>query len=162
MSNDKVHIDVIGVRATVRALKAFAPDVSRRLVKEIRQSLNIIKARAQGKYPLGMWNVRVNNKNMLGTVVAASGGGAPAGRWSDASPGVRAAVFEFAGSTTNGASPQAQGMIEALTRRYGTPGRFLWAAWDEAGKQVLAEIEASVKAAERDLQASLDSAGESF
>lgn len=157
------NIEIQGVKQTVRALKAFTPAVHRALNKEIKRSLEIVKQRALARYPKGEYNVRVNTKNLLGTVVAASGGaGGGWKRWDDAPGGVRAAIFEFAGSQGDGATPQAQGLIESLSRRYGQPGRFLWAAWDESGKQVLAEIKAAVLRAERDLQATLDLAGEDY
>ena len=61
-----------------------------------------------------------------------------------------------------GATPQARGLIESLNRRYGQPGRFLWAAWDKTGKDVLDRIRTAMLEAERDLQATLDSAGEDY
>lgn len=156
------NIRITGVKQTVRALKDFKPDLYKQLNREIKSSLKIVKDRARGKYPTGEWAVRVNTKNLLGTVTAAARGGGSPKRWSEASGGQRAAIFEFAGSNTMGATPQAKGLIESLNRRYGQPGRFLWAAWDESSSQVLSEIEAAVRRAERDLQASLDSAGEGY
>lgn len=155
------NIRITGVKQTVRALKEFQPALYKQMNREIRSALQVVKDRARGKYPTGDWAVRVNTKNLLGTVTATARGGA-APSWANASGGQRAAIFEFAGSRTMGATPQAKGLIESLTRRYGTPGRFLWAAWDESATQVLSEIEGAVKRAERDLQANLDAAGEGF
>lgn len=156
------NIEIRGVKQTIRAMKEFEPALYKRMNREIRGALQQVKDRARAKYPKGDWNVRVNQKNLLGTVVATSGGGSFNKSFGESSGGLRAAVFEFAGSTTSGATPQAKGMIESLTRRYGTPGRFLWAAWDESATSVLDQIESAVKSAERDLQAKLDSAGEGF
>lgn len=159
---DGTNIRITGVKQTILALKAFEPTLYKELNREIKSSLQTVKDRAKGKYPGGNWNVRVNNKNLLGTVVATSAGGGGWTRWGDAPPGVKAAIFEFAGSSTAGETPQSAGLIKSLTARYGTPGRFLWAAWDEVGKSVLSEIEGSVHRAERDLQGRLDAAGEGF
>lgn len=153
-------IGVTGIKQTIAALKAFEPELLKSLNKEIRQSMNIVRRAAMAKYPQGGWVVRVNNKKLLGSVGAS--GGKVAGRWGDSSPGVKAAIFEFAGSRTAGATPQAQGLIKTLNARYGSPGRFLWSAWDEVGDQVLLNIRDAVQRAERDLQASLDSAGEGY
>jgi hypothetical protein len=163
MARQNTNVQIIGVKETMIALKEFEPALRKKLNKEIRSSLDKVKTRAQTKYPKGDWKVKVTQKNLLGQVVATAGGGnASDQRWGDAPPGIRAAIFEFAGSTTTGATPQAKGLIESLTRRYGQPGRFLWSAWDEVGKSVLTEIEQAVKSAERDLQTKLDQAGERF
>jgi hypothetical protein len=53
-------------------------------------------------------------------------------------------------------------MIDSLTARYGTPGRFLWAAWDDTSDMVLDSIRMVVKNAERKLQTHLDAAGETY
>ena len=153
-------INVTGVRQTAAALKAFTPDVHKEMNKAIRQALNWTKDAAQTKYPKGNWTVRINKKKILGSISTA--GGSSAASWADASPGVRAAIFEFAGSAGPGKSPQAAAMIDSLTARYGTPGRFLWAAWDDTSDMVLDSIRMVVKNAERKLQTHLDAAGETY
>jgi hypothetical protein len=163
MDRQNSNIQITGVKETARALKEFAPDLHKSMNKEIRKSLNVVKARAQSKYPKGSWKININQKRILGSIVATSGGGTSTGSsWSNAPDGVRAAIFEFAGSKTDGATPQAKGLIKSLNARYGTPGRFLWSAWDETGKQALSEIETAVRRAERDLQGRLDAIGEEF
>ena len=154
-------IEVTGVKATIRALEQFAPEIKARMNKEIRQALALTKTRAQANYPKGAYTLQINKKKLLGSILATPGQRID-DDWGASSSGVRAAIFEFAGSRQSGRTPQARGLIESLNRRYGTPGRFLWAAWDETGKDALDRIRTSMLAAERDLQAKLDSIGESF
>lgn len=157
------NIKIEGVKATIKALKEFEPDLQKAMNKEIRSALTMVREGAKSRYPKGAWSLRLNTKNILGTVIATGGGSNWDGKnWSDIAPGVRAAIFEFAGSVQGGRTPQARGLIDSLNRRYGTPGRFLWASWDANGRDVLDKIEAAVRSAERDLQANLDSAGEGY
>lgn len=155
-------IEVTGIRGTVRALKAFTPEMHKALNKTIRTALNDVKAGAEGRYPKGAWVVRINTRNMLGSIRTAPGTVGDAKSWGETSPGVRAAIFEFAGKYQPGATPQAKAMIASLNARYGSPGRFLWDAWDDRGKAALDTIKQAVLTAERNLQAELDAAGESF
>jgi hypothetical protein len=160
MSNDgtSANIRVDGVKATVNALKTFEPELHKALNKSIRKSLNVVKARAQGKYPEGQWAVQLTTKRLLGSIYAR--GGSVTGRWGESAGGVKASIFEFVGSRTMGDTPQAKGLIKSLTTRYGQPGRFLWAAWDEVGDTALEQIRVAVKTAESELQARLDARGE--
>lgn len=155
------NIRIDGVKETTRALQAFEPEIKKRLNKTIRQALEIVKGGAEMRYPKGAWQIRINTRNILGSITTKPGtvGGR---RWGDADPGVRAAIFEFAGSTGKGATPQAAGLIESLNIRYGQPGRFLWAAWDANGKAALDTIRDAVYLAERELQTKLDAAGEAY
>lgn len=161
MMSAQTSIEVKGAAATVRALKVFEPELAKGLNKTIRTAMNQVAAGARANYPKGAWSVRINQKNLLGSVMA-RGGGARASRFGESAPGIRAAVFEFAGKYQPGKSPQAKGMIESLNARYGSPGRFLWASWDAQKDQVLDTIRQAVVSAEIDLQSALDAAGESY
>lgn len=154
------NIQILHVKETITALKDFEPDLYKKLNTQIRRELNVIKNITKGKYPKGEWQVQINTKRILGSIRTRPGSSNPKQRWGEADPGVRASIFEFAGSRTMGETPQAAGLIDSLTRRYGQPGRFLWSAWDEKGKTAIANIERSVKAAERELQLRLDERGE--
>ena len=67
------------------------------------------------------------------------------------------AIIEFAGAKNpRGATAQGRSLIATLSRRYGKPGRLLWAAWDKRSGQVNARITTTTEAAERRLQASID------
>lgn len=155
-------IEVKGVGETIRALKAFEPEIHKALNKTIRSALNEVKAGAQARYPKGAWTVRINQKNMLGTIRTAPGSSADAKSFGEAAPGVRAAVFEFAGKYQDGKTPQAKAMIASLNARYGSPGRFLWDSWDANASYVVDNIREAVLNAESRLQANLDAAGESY
>lgn len=154
------NIQIDHVKATITALKDFEPDLYKKLNTQIRRELGVIKNIAKGKYPKGEWQVQINAKRILGSIRTRPGSSDPRQRWGDSDPGVRASIFEFAGSRTTGDTPQAAGLIASLTRRYGQPGRFLWSAWDEKGKSAITNIERAVKSAERELQARLDARGE--
>lgn len=161
MSRQSTNIEIKGVKQTIKALDAFEPEIKKRLNKTIREALEVVKAGAESRYPAGAWVIRINKKNILGSVVA-RGGGARGKSWADSDGGIKAAVFEFAGTQNSGANPQAAGMIESLNRRYGQPGRFLWASWDSNGAYVLDTIRDAVYIAERELQAKLDATGEEY
>lgn len=156
-----VNIEIQGVRKTVAALKAFTPEIHKALNDNIKSALRDTQDTAKSIYPRGAWTVGVSQKKLLG-YVAARGGGSRAQVWGDSSPGVRASIFEFAGTRSSSSRPQVVNMIASLNRRYGTPGRFLWEAWDRSGSGVLLDIRLSVQKAERELQAALDAAGEDY
>lgn len=154
------NIQINGVKETVEALRAFEPELRKRLNKEIRAALNLVKHGAESRYPKGAWRIKISTKNILGSITTQAGTREKV--WGNSSAGVRAAIFEFAGSVQEGRTPQAKAMIASLNARYGGTGRFLWDAWDDNARAVLTDIKLSVEAAERDLQASLDAAGESY
>lgn len=156
------NVRITGVKQTIRALDAFEPEVKKALNKTIRRALNEVKRGAEMRYPNGAWQVRLNNRNLLGSITTRAGTARGAKSWGDADAGVKAAIFEFAGSVQEGRTPQARGLIKSLNLRYGQTGRFLWAAWDAEGQMALDTIRDAVYIAERELQAKLDAAGESF
>ena len=82
---------------------------------------------------------------------------APRAKWST-QPGALAAIFEFADGVRD-ARPQnvqrTKSMIATLNARYGSPGRFLWAAWDDRKVAALASIDAEIKAVEAEYTARL-------
>lgn len=156
------NIRIDGVKETIKALGVFEPEVKKAMNKEIRKSLAQVRNVAKGKYPQGAWSVRLNNKKLLGSIAATAGGGGWTTSLKDTPPGTRAGVLEFIGSKYSGNDPQVSGLIKSLNARYGQPGRFLWSAWDQVGAKALEDIKAAVLKAERDLQASLDSAGEGY
>lgn len=165
---EDVNIRIVGVRATINALRDFTPSVEAALHSTIIDVLNRVRHGAQARYPRGSWIVGRNRKKLLGYVAARAGGGGwgrTGGPWRglrQLAPGTRAAVLEFIGSKYAGNRPQVVGLLRTLDSRYGSPGRFLWASWDEHGKGVLRDIADAVRVAERDLQATLDAAGEAY
>ena len=155
-------IEVTGVRETIRALAAFEPEVKQALNKTIRAALNQTRDAARSRYPKGDWVVRITQKNMLGAIAARGGGGGDSRKsWAALPPGQRAAIFEFINDAPSG-RPQVLGLIDSLNRRYGSPGRFLWDAWDATGEDVIGTIRDAVLQAEARLQEGLNAAGEAF
>ena len=159
-STSNVRID--GVKQTIDALRAFTPDVERLLDTQIKDALRATETAARARYPRGSWIVGRSKKKMLGYIAARAGGGSSKKSWGAGPPGRRAGIFEFIGTGYAGDRPQVLGLIKSLQARFGSPGRFLWAAWDATGSDVLERIEESVRGAERELQAHLDMAGEAY
>ena len=67
------NIQIEGVRATAKALDAFAPELKKRMNKEIRQAMTRVKAQAEANYPEGAWSLNINSKRILGSIVARGG-----------------------------------------------------------------------------------------
>lgn len=156
----QTSIEVKHAAATIRALRDMEPDLRKRLNKTIRAALSWTVDGARSRYPEGSWIIRINNKSLLGSISARAG--TRANQFGKSDPGVRAAVFEFAGKYQPGRTPQARAMIASLNARYGQPGRFLWDSWDATKDTVLDTIRDAVYQVERELQARLDAAGESY
>lgn len=163
------NIQILGVKQTVAALKAFAPDLYDRMNADIKAALDRTREGAKGEFPDGSWSIRITKKNLLGTITTGRGVRNDK-HWSQSSPGVKAAMWEFLGSTGMANTPdrrkaQVKGLIETLNARYGDVaggGRLLWDAWDRTGDRVLMDIRQSVFDAEKKLQRRLDAAGEAF
>ena len=154
-------IYLTGSEQTAKALGAFFPDLRKMLNKTIRAALTTVKNDALGRYAKGVYTVSISNKAALGSV-GVPGGGTRAATWEDSSPNIPAAIFEFMGKNNAGNTAQARATIDSLNRRYGRPGRFLWAAWDDHSKEVLGTIREDVAKQEKIMQERLSAAGEGF
>lgn len=154
------NIQITGVKETITALDAFAPEVKKVLNRQIRSALEVVKRGAEARYPEGAWIIKITKRNLLGSITTKPGSVGDK-NWGSADPGVKAAIFEFAENNPSG-RPQVAGLLATLNRRYGAPGRFLWAAWDSDGEDALNKIKTAVKKAEAELQARLDATGEEF
>ena len=157
MANKSSNIQIIGVKGTIDALRVFEPTLYKELNKKIRAILNKTRESAKGEYPRGSWTVAISRKSILGSIQ--TGRGAKAAVWGESAPGVRASIFEFAGSRSAGKTPQAKAMIASLERRYGGTGRFLWDAWDRTGTVLLPEIKRAVNDVEAEMQRRMDMRG---
>lgn len=154
------RVEVTGVRAVVQALGDFDPETKKALRKVIYDALKVTSTAAKAEYPEGRWKVSVFGKTgggmmALGSIGAA--GGVRRNPWNTSDGGVRASIFEFAGSQSSSDRPQVKNMIASLNSRYGSPGRFLWDAWDSKGNRKLQEVEVAFREAERKLQAIMES-----
>lgn len=152
-----MRIEITGVAASLRAISKFDPEIRKMLNALIKESLMTTRETAKGEYGAGSWTVRLGGRRgMVGSIRA--NGGSRRNPWNTSSPGVRAAIFEFAGTRSPGKTPQARAMIRSLNSRYGGTGRFLWDAWDTKGEKALLRIKADVVAVERFIQSELDRA----
>ena len=154
------EVQITGLEETLRALKAFEPDVFKRTTKTIRVSLTKVKTvadfhlRMAGHRSGANYSVRMRNSGRRtgGRVLAVS---------KDAS------IFEFAGSkgrskTGGPITPQGAAMVRWLERDFGKPGRFLWDSWDLQKVALDKELRATVADSEHELQQRLDAAGERY
>lgn len=156
-------IEVTGLRETLWAMQAFDPEAKKALRKVIREALTITYRGAKSEYGEGSWRVSVFSRNQktgisVGSITAQ--GGTRRNPWNTSDPGVRASIFEFAGTKSRSDRPQVANMVKSLEDRYGGTGRFLWDAWDnKGGSSKLNDITREIKAAETRLQSMMDSAG---
>jgi hypothetical protein len=138
-----VRVQIDGVANTVRALRTLAPDLSRRMRAKLRAAGGRIARFADAKAPdnaKGGYKVRIRTKSrdrFAVSVLAIS---------------KNAAIFEFA---ANAKTAQGAALIARLSK-FGSPGRFLWDAWDALGGQVQDEMRMTIAEAERALQARID------
>lgn len=155
MSLYETEIKIKNLDAVTLGLKKIEPDALKRMKRELRKAGNEVASLANARAPLsaqGGFGTRVteHGKN-TGMKVFAKGGKDPAGK--------NAAIFEFAGKPGNVKVSQGRALIGWLNGGYGTPGRFLWAAWGAKKTAVLAEVERVMRQAESDLQAAMDRGG---
>jgi hypothetical protein len=157
-------IDLVGMPETRSLLRRFEPDLLRRLDGKLNAVARDLKAGAQANFERtgasgGAYRIRSRSRidGFSKSVTTEGGSVAPGQRWST-EPGVLAAIFELM-AAPRGAQPQnvprVRSLIATLNERYGTPGRFLWEEWDDAGEGYLSEIDAEIKAVEAEYSARL-------
>jgi hypothetical protein len=158
-----LSVDVADIPQTRALLARFEPDLLKRLDSELTAIAVNLKRRAQSYIAVtGVTGTayRVLTRTRQGrfskSVTTARG---HARHWGDA-PGQLAAIFEFANGVRD-AEPQnvqrTRSLIDTLNARYGKPGRFLWAAWDDRAAADMAAVDATVKAVEAEYSARLSS-----
>ncbi len=150
------EIQINGLGDTVAALRSLAPDVLKRLRRRLKSLVSKIGSEAGGFGPPG---------HQLSYVVRESTRGKRVGMKLSAA-NAETAIFENAGTRMRSKSggeitPQGAAMVRWLDA-FGRPGRFMWEAWDRNKAETEAEIRAEMAAAERELQARLNAAGEVF
>ena len=150
-------VDVVGVAETRDLLARFEPDLLKRLDRRLNAVARNLRSGAQANFERtgasgNAYRIRTRKRaGGFSKSVMAEGGSVPAGvKWST-EPGVLAAIFELAAAPRD-ARPQnverTRSLIVTLNARYGTPGRFLWEAWDDDGDGYLAQVGAEIKAVE--------------
>jgi len=157
-------VNVAGLTETRALLKQFEPDLLKRLNTRLTVVASDLKKGAQanfGKTGVSGAAYRIKTRarpaGFSKSVLAEGGSVAPRAKWST-QPGALAAIFELANGVRD-ARPQnvqrTKSMIATLNARYGSPGRFLWAAWDARKVAALASIDAEIKAVEAEYTARL-------
>jgi hypothetical protein len=125
------------------------------LRKHLRGIGQDLASAASARFPGGgAYQVRLGLK---GLTVSARGGGGRTSRsdWSDR--GVLTSILESFGAKS--AKPRARACLATLNARYGTPGRFLNAAWKEGKPGYRLRAELAAREAESALDARLKAAG---
>lgn len=147
-----MKVTVTGVPATVQAIKAFDPVMYRRMLAAARASVAPIMAEAAADSPIrtgemaGAWTIRKmrsngRNNRAFGYVVL--------------NKTRQGSILEFAGSRSSGHTPQGRSLIASLTRTYGEPGRFAWAAYDRRHAATDAAFMGAIAAAEAEMNTRL-------
>lgn len=146
-----------GLAEFMKVLKAEQPKALATLRKHLRLVGEQLAADATMRFPNGgSYGVKINKR---GVIVGATGGGARSSGNDWSNRGVLTAVLESFGAKQPGSTPQAQSVTATLNSRYGTPGRFLNAAWKEGKSGYRKQAAIAAAEAERALQEHLNAAG---
>lgn len=160
-------VDVTNIPQTRALLARFEPDLLKQLDRRITAVARNLKTGAQARF--GATGVagagyrirtRTGKGKFVKSVTTTQGSVSPGERWSS-SPGVLAAVLELANAVRD-AKPQnverTRNMLATLRARYGEPGRFLWAEWDDQETQAMADVERTILDVEAEYSARLKGA----
>jgi len=157
-------IDLANMPQTRALLRQFEPDLLRRLDSKLNSVARDLKAGAQANFErtgASGTAYRIRSRSRIDgfskSVMAAGGSVARGQKWST-EPGVLAAIFELMNGPRDARPqnvPRVRSLIATLNERYGTPGRFLWEQWDDAGDGYLSEIDDAVRAVEAEYSARL-------
>lgn len=150
------EIRIEGLEDTIGALRALEPDVLKALRSEIKEAIRDVGREASSAGPPGHSLKYYVRDSIRGKRVGARLG----------ADDRDTSIFEFAGTRMRSRAggpitPQGAAMVRWL-EGFGSPGRFMWAAWDRRRSVFEAELKAAIGRAERTLQDRLDRAGEVF
>jgi hypothetical protein len=140
----------------------FQPDLLKRLDSTLNVVARDLKAGAQSNLArTGMtgsaYRVRTRTRayGFSKGVTTVPGSVGPHEKWSS-EPGVLARIFELAAGVRN-ARPEnvkrTRSLIDTLNARYGSPGRFLWEAWDAKKDSYMGAVGSEIKAVEAEYTA---------
>lgn len=170
MSVDKTTIVVDGLETTRSLLKDLDATALKQVDKEVTAVARDLKGAAAASFSRmysgadAAYTIRTRNRrDSYSKSVTTTGGTVARGeRWSS-QPGVLAAVMEFAANVRT-ANPATQArtrkMLDTVTARYGSPGRFLWDAWDAMRPDLETRVTRYVEQMEASLQRALDRTGD--
>jgi hypothetical protein len=163
-SGASTAIDLAGLPETRRLLRRFEPDLLRRLDAKMNATARDLRSAAQANFArtgAGGSAYRIISRSRIDgfskSVTTQGGSVAPRQKWSS-EPGVLAAIFELMASPRDARPqnvPRVRSLIATLNERYGTPGRFLWEAWDDSEGGYEEEVHAEIRAVEAEYSARL-------
>jgi hypothetical protein len=151
-----------GLTETRALLRRFEPDLLKRLDLRVSLVARKLKSGAQANFEQtgasgDAYRIRTRNRvyGFSKSVSADFGSVGAREHWST-EPGVLAAIFELANGVRNSLPQNVQrtkSLIATLNSRYGSPGRFLWQAWDDISAASLASIVTEIKDVEAEYTA---------
>jgi hypothetical protein len=156
-------VEVIGLSQTRGLLARFEPDLMKRLDATLSVVARDLKAGAEAKFARtgsgNAYRIRTRNRAMgFSKGVTTQRGSVGRGEKWSSEPGVLAAIFELANKVRD-AKPEnverTKSLLATLNAKYGSPGRFLWDAWDERSVAALATVDGEIKAVEAEYTARL-------
>jgi len=150
VAKSDMRVTVTGLRDLKRALTKVAPDLKKEMDKRIRLAIEPVRSRAQNAVPsrpLSNWTA--TGKDPWGTRLAWNAGAVKAGikirqgggrskgtavltAWRLSNMNAAGTVYELAGRSGNGSTPQGRAFITNLNRSL-PPSRLIWKAWDDVG-----------------------------
>lgn len=169
MSNaryERLSLKVEGVAHTIKAIKDFEPDLYKQMGASIRKSTRLLRDTAKRRRPEGIYKVenRITHKRGPRSSVtswADKGGGMTVAKYLETKGKgevwdgpKRTVIFEFAKQS---AWAPMRAAIAKYEREFGSPGRFLWGAYDDIGEYVEADIQRAISDAMETFQDNLDS-----
>lgn len=151
-----VSIDVRNVDQVKRVLKIVEPELSKELTVKFRDAGNVIARDARAKTPKRTGASRRSIRVLQGGKKIGSGsrGRRRLAGFRVVQKAKGGSIIEFAKNAPSG-KKQAISLVRNLTAKYGSPGRFMWAAYDRNKQVVDMKFQSAVSDAERKLNTKL-------
>lgn len=140
MGGTRGLVTATGIRSAQDTLKALDPALSKGLDRDIRGAVNDVRGKARSLAPSRTGALR---RGIVTRKGSARKRGAVA--WQVRSGTRQGGILEFA---QVGHTPRGRSLVATLAARYGSPGRFVWQAWDDTKSGVYSRIRATVLATE--------------
>lgn len=157
-------IDLENIPQTRALLRRFGPDLLKSLDSRLNAVARDLRNEAQVRFSntgvsADAYRIRSRSRvDGFSKSVTTKGGFVAAGQKWSSEPGVLAGIFELMAAPRNAQPqnvPRVRSLIATLNERYGTPGRFLWEAWDDNGDAYMSEVDAAIRAVEAEYTARL-------
>jgi hypothetical protein len=149
-------VRIEGLDNTIKALRYLEPEIFKELRGAVQKAAKTTAAAASALRPGARYKTsfRASGKFPGGRIIGQMGAQSSRNDWSD--PATRSVIFEFA---KTGRTPQSAAAIDSFQSRYGSPGRFLWEAWDRQEDTYLSDVNAAVDKAAAAIQRRLETVG---